>query len=201
MAEADIFAHEPLSKDAFPARDLSYEEQLTLIESMMTCYDTPLTQAAGYTRDLLRTLIRLRSGDLIEEVQAPREPHTVDSTDVNDYLREMTGQDFTAKDFRTWAGTVLTCAELQALDAFQSETQAKKNVVQVIKAVSALLGNTPAVCRKCYVHPAVLESYMRGETLKSRKQRTRRRPSECLNTLRDEETAMLRLLRKRLTTG
>lgn len=139
--------------------------------------------------------------ELFQYLDADGEPHTVDSSDVNDYLREMTSQDFTAKDFRTWAGTVLTCTELQALEAFQSETQAKKNVVQAIKVVSALLGNTPSVCRKCYVHPAILESYMSGEIPRSRKQRTRRRAAECLNALRDEEATMLRLLRKRLTTS
>jgi DNA topoisomerase I len=139
--------------------------------------------------------------ELFQYLDADGERHTVDSTDVNDYLREMTGQDFTAKDFRTWAGTVLTCAELQALEDFESETQAKKNVVQAIKAVSALLGNTPSVCRKCYVHPAVLECYMTGELIKSIKRRTKRETSECLTALRDEETAMLRLLRKRLAAS
>jgi DNA topoisomerase I len=137
--------------------------------------------------------------ELFQYLDADGERHTVDSTDVNDYLREMTGQEFTAKDFRTWAGTVLTCVELQALESFESETQAKKNVVQAIKAVSALLGNTPSVCRKCYVHPVILECYMAGELVKSKKRRTKREPSEYLNALRDEETAVLRLLHKRLT--
>ena len=137
--------------------------------------------------------------ELFQYLDADGERHTIDSTDVNDYLREMTGQDFTAKDFRTWAGTVLICAELQALENFESETQAKKNVIQAIKAVSALLGNTPSVCRKCYVHPAVLECYMAGELVKSKKRRTKRETSEHLNALRDEETAMLRFLHKRLT--
>lgn len=136
--------------------------------------------------------------ELFQYLDPDGERHSVDSTDVNDYLREMTGQDFTAKDFRTWAGTVLTWAELQALEAFESETQAKKNVSQAIKSVSALLGNTPSVCRKCYVHPAILECYMTGELPKSMSRLTRRDASECLNAPRDEEAALLRFLHKRL---
>ena len=77
----------------------------------------------------------------------------MNSSDVNDYLHEITGEHFTAKDFRTWAGTVLASLALQEFEAFDSETQAKKNVTAAIKAVAQRLGNTPAICRKCYVHP------------------------------------------------
>ena len=139
--------------------------------------------------------------ELFQYLDADGDRHTIDSTDVNDYLREMTGQDFTAKDFRTWAGTVLTCTALRELEAFESETEAKKNVVEVIKAVAVRLGNTPSVCRKCYVHPAVLECYMNGEMVNGTKRRTPRDTSECSNTLRKEEAAMLRLLRKRLAAS
>jgi DNA topoisomerase I len=139
--------------------------------------------------------------ELFQYLDADGERHTVDSSDVNDYLREMTGQDFTAKDFRTWAGTVLTCAELQALEAFESETQAKKNMVQAIKVVSSLLGNTPSVCRKCYVHPAVLDCYMTGELLKSMIRRTQGEAAESLNALSNDEVAMLRFLSKRLSAS
>ena len=92
----------------------------------------------------------------------------VDSSEVNAYLREVSREDFTAKDFRTWAGTVLAARELAAMAAFKSATAAKRNVVKAIAAVAARLGNTKAVCRKCYVHPAVLESYMDGQTIKTR---------------------------------
>lgn len=88
--------------------------------------------------------------------------HTIDSADVNDYLREISGQDFTAKDFRTWAGTVLACSALREFEAFSSEAQARKNIVQAINTVAERLGNSRAVCRKCYVHPAVLDSYFEG---------------------------------------
>src|SRR3989440_3301153 len=84
----------------------------------------------------------------------------ITSQDVNDYLREITGEDFTAKDFRTWAGTVLTAMALKAQEQFDNQKQAKSNINTAIKAVAKILGNTPAICRKCYVHPAVLESYL-----------------------------------------
>jgi DNA topoisomerase-1 len=88
--------------------------------------------------------------------------HTIDSADVNDYLREIGGDEFTAKDFRTWAGTVLACAALRNFEPFGSETQAKKNIIEAINSVASRLGNTRAVCRKCYVHPEVLDCYLAG---------------------------------------
>ncbi|MBE9048204.1 DNA topoisomerase IB, partial [Pleurocapsales cyanobacterium LEGE 10410] len=89
----------------------------------------------------------------------------VDSGDVNEYLQQITGRDFTAKDFRTWAGTLLAAIELEELGEFESETQAKKNITQAIKNVACQLGNRPATCRKYYVHPAILESYQNGSLL------------------------------------
>jgi len=82
------------------------------------------------------------------------------SGDVNAYLKEITGEEFTAKDFRTWSGTVLATIALQEFEAFKSQTEAKHNVVCAIKTVAEQLGNTPSVCRKCYVHPAILENYL-----------------------------------------
>jgi len=90
---------------------------------------------------------------------------TVESDDVNLYLGEATGQPFTAKDFRTWAGTVLAARELAAIGTFGSETEGRRNLVSAIKAVAEQLGNTQAVCRKCYVHPAVVEAYLDGSLL------------------------------------
>lgn len=86
----------------------------------------------------------------------------LDSADVNAYLKAVTGEDFTAKDFRTWAGTVLALSALVRCEPPSSEARAKQNVVQAIDAVSGLLGNTRSVCRKSYVHPAVVESYAAG---------------------------------------
>jgi DNA topoisomerase I len=81
---------------------------------------------------------------------------TLGSGDVNDYLREISGEDFTAKDFRTWAGTVLMCAAFRRMDA--AETPTSKRVLQAVDAVAGMLGNTRAVCRKSYIHPAVIDA-------------------------------------------
>ena len=92
---------------------------------------------------------------------------TIGSADVNDYLREITGEDFTAKDFRTWAGTVLAAMALQEFEAFDSQTQAKKNVVRAIERSPSGWATRPTVCRKCYVHPAIIDSYLDGSMLET----------------------------------
>ena len=86
----------------------------------------------------------------------------ITSTDVNAYLREISGRDISAKDFRTWGASVLAAAELSALGDFETQALAKANVKQAIERVSGVLGNTPTICRKCYVHPALIESYLGG---------------------------------------
>ncbi len=122
----------------------------------------------------------------------------IESADVNAYLREITGQDFTAKDFRTWAGTVLATLMLQKAEAFDSDTQAKKNVVRAIEEVAERLGNTPSICRKCYIHPAVLDSYLEGSMLESLQQLTEQELEDPGGQLEPEEAAVLRLLQQRL---
>src|SRR6185295_12605634 len=128
--------------------------------------------------------------------------HSIDSDDVNAYLREIAGDDFSAKDFRTWAGTVLCAVALREVEACGSETEAKRNVAQVVKTVSQQLGNTPAVCRSCYIHPTVIEAYFEshesapladalGNHLKAAAE------SDGPDLSRDE-TAVLRMLRRRL---
>jgi DNA topoisomerase-1 len=135
--------------------------------------------------------------ELFQYVDTEGEHHTIDSADVNDYLREISNQDFTAKDFRTWAGTLLTCMTLREFEVYESDTQAKKNIVQAIKTVAARLGNTPSVCRKCYVHPAVLDCYLSGSIKAVRK---RVEQAENLSgALQQEETALMRLLRQSAT--
>jgi len=84
---------------------------------------------------------------------------------VNEYLREITGEDFTAKDFRTWAGTVLAAIALSTAGEFETKKQAKANIKHAISAVAEVLGNTPAVCRQCYIHPIVLETYLKGNSV------------------------------------
>jgi DNA topoisomerase I len=100
--------------------------------------------------------------ELFQYVDADGQRHHIDSADVNAYLRQMHGQDFTAKDVRTWAATVLAARYLWELGTSQSETQTKRNVAQAIKSVARHLGNTPAICRKCYVHTDVIDGYSDG---------------------------------------
>ncbi len=123
---------------------------------------------------------------------------SVTSGDVNAYLREITNEDFTAKDFRTWAGTVLAALALQELESFDSEAGAKRNVRGAIEKVAALLGNTPTICRTCYVHPEILDSYMSGELLLDIKDEAETRLRKGLKGLKPEEVAVLTLLRARL---
>ncbi|MBB6143156.1 DNA topoisomerase-1 [Silvibacterium bohemicum] len=148
---------------------------------------------------IIRRCQDLPGYELFQYVDSDGEQHSIDSADVNEYLREISGQDFTAKDFRTWAGTVLACMTLRAFDAFESDTQAKKNVVCAIKEVAAKLGNTPSVCRKCYVHPAVLECYLSGSMAEILKKKLSAKPENFTLSLANEELAVLRLLRNTAT--
>jgi DNA topoisomerase I len=125
------------------------------------------------------------------------EPRDVDSADVNDYIREAAGGEFTAKDFRTWAGTIAAATALQEVEPFGSEAEAKRNVIHAVERVAERLGNTPAVCRKCYVHPAILEAYMEGETLLALRRRIRKTASSA-EGLRTAEAALLTFLRGRV---
>lgn len=97
--------------------------------------------------------------ELFQYLEADGKGHVVNAADVNGFLQEISGADFTAKDFRTWAGSVFAMSELRKL-GFSTETEAKKNIVATVKTVAERLGNTPAVCRKAYIHPALLEAYM-----------------------------------------
>ncbi|MDQ6625186.1 MAG: DNA topoisomerase IB [Verrucomicrobiota bacterium] len=129
------------------------------------------------------------------------EAQDIKSQDVNDYLREITGEEFTAKDFRTWAGTVLAAVALDAVEAFDNKTQAKKNVKAAITAVAKILGNTPTVCRKCYVHPVVLETYLSGETIEGLKRKADAALEQNLPDLRSVETAVMKFLQQRLAAA
>jgi DNA topoisomerase-1 len=97
--------------------------------------------------------------ELFQYVDENGKRQAIDSADVNAYLRELSGEDFTAKDFRTWAGTVMAATALAGV-AFKSATEAKRNIVKAVEHVAKRLGNTKAVCRKSYIHPAVLDAYM-----------------------------------------
>ncbi|AXA90740.1 DNA topoisomerase IB [Massilia sp. YMA4] len=152
-------------------------------------------------RRLARIIGRMRDlpgQELFQYVDDDGERHSIDSSDVNDYLRTITGEDYTAKDFRTWSGTVLAALALQEFEKFDSETQAKKNVVRAIESVAKKLGNTPSVCRKCYVHPAVLDAYMDGAELAALRTRAEEELTRDLHDLQPEEAAVLALLQQRL---
>jgi DNA topoisomerase-1 len=112
-------------------------------------------------------------------------------------LHEIVGGDYTAKDFRTWSGTVLAAMALSELRKYDTKAQAKKNLKQAIESVAEKLGNTPTICRKCYVHPAVIDSYLDGSTLNVVRQRASQLRADR-TSLRPEESSVLALLERRL---
>jgi DNA topoisomerase-1 len=121
----------------------------------------------------------------------------IGSGDVNDYLREITGLEFTAKDFRTWTGTVLAAQALNMLREFSSAAQANRNVLRAIEAVAGILGNTRAVCRKCYVHPGVIDAYLDGSLVPALSAKPRRAVVSSPRALSETEAAVLALLQAR----
>jgi len=151
-----------------------------------------------YVVRIIRKMRELPGQELFQYQDDEGELHTIDSGDVNAYLREVTGEDFSAKDFRTWAGTVLATLALQAFERFDSEAQAKKNVVRAIENVAKRLGNTPSICRKCYIHPAVVESYLEGAFAELLGERVQKQLVQDLHALTPEEAAVLALLQQRL---
>jgi DNA topoisomerase I len=116
---------------------------------------------------IVRQCHDLPGQELFQYVDDDGQRRTIDSGDVNAYLRQITGQDFSTKDFRTWAGSVRALEALQACGACESLTQGRTHVAQVIKTVASRLGNTPAICRKYYVNPVIIEAYLEGSLLQS----------------------------------
>jgi DNA topoisomerase-1 len=139
---------------------------------------------------LVKSCQELPGQDLFQYVDEAGERHAVGSADVNDYLREISGEELTAKDFRTWAGTVLTAYALKGLGSFTSETAAQRSIRWAIADVAGKLGNTLTICRKCYVHPAVLEAYVDRSLPGFFKRRARRAG------LSPAEAAVLALLKR-----
>lgn len=111
---------------------------------------------------LMRRCMELPGQQLFQYVDDAGQHRGVSSHDVNQYLREMTGRDFTAKDYRTWAGSALALERLRKLEA-TPDSAARRNLVETVKEVASELGNTPAVCRKCYIHPAILQAFCDGQ--------------------------------------
>jgi DNA topoisomerase I len=136
--------------------------------------------------------------ELFQYVDEEGRRHTIASNDVNEYLRNVTRDDFTAKDFRTWAGTLLAAMALGELTQDGSQAQAKRNVVSAIETVAKKLGNTRAVCRKSYIHPAVVDAYLDGSMADLLKQQVRCQTTETRGKLRREEAAVIAILEQRL---
>ena len=146
---------------------------------------------------LVRQCQELPGQELFQYVDADGKRQSIDSGDVNDYLREVSGEGFTAKDFRTWAGTVAASLALREFREVDDDAGRKKAIVAAIEEVAAQLGNTPAVCRACYVHPDVLESYLDGTLVDALAERARG-VGRGAHALRPEEAAVLGLLQARL---
>jgi DNA topoisomerase I len=159
------------------------------------------THAIGLRNRKLAAIVKrcrdLPGYELFQYVDEHGERQIIDSGDVNEYLREISGQDFTAKDFRTWAGTVLAVRALQLLEPPETDSQAKKNLVEAVGAVAGVLGNTHSVCRRCYIHPAILDAYLDRSIVESLGVRADA-AIDPADDLRPDERAVLRFLRERL---
>jgi DNA topoisomerase-1 len=136
--------------------------------------------------------------ELLQYIDEDGKPQSVSSSDTNAYLREITGEDITAKDFRTWAGTVLAALALKELQSFDSAAQAKRHMRAAIERVAARLGNTPTICRKCYIHPEIITSYLDGRLAKEIKLEVESELRDDLAGLQPEEVAVLAMLRPAL---
>jgi DNA topoisomerase-1 len=141
---------------------------------------------------VVRQCQELPGQELFQYLDDEKIRHTLRSNDVNEYLREVTGQDFTAKDFRTWGGTVATTRALFAAGPAATKTERKRKVTQAVKAAAKALGNTVTVCRKYYIHPAVLTAYTDGELFTVMEEAQ----SAPAGGLHADETAVRELLRR-----
>ncbi len=147
---------------------------------------------------VIRQCRDLPGQELFQYVDQEGVRHDVTSSEVNDYLREISGRDFTAKDFRTWTGTVLAALALAEFEQIDSQAQAKKNIVRAIEHVAERLGNTPTICKKCYVHPVIWETYLDGTLTQTLRQKAEREIRQSVGKLRPEEAAVLTLLQQQL---
>jgi DNA topoisomerase-1 len=147
---------------------------------------------------IVRRCQELPGQELFQYLDEDGTPRTVASDDVNDYLREISGEQITAKDFRTWAATKLAALALQELEAFDTQVAAKQNVVRTVEAVSRMLGNTPTICRKCYIHPAILDGYLDGSLRAALKRRADAKLTNANSGLKAEEVAVMAFLSRTL---
>ncbi|MGI9108085.1 MAG: DNA topoisomerase IB [Pyrinomonadaceae bacterium] len=144
---------------------------------------------------LMRDIQKIGGAKLFHYLDAQGKPRPITPRDVNDYIKAATSAEFSAKDFRTWGGTILCALELAELGKPEDEKQAKRNIVRAVKHVAEHLGNTPTVCRSSYIHPAILERYCQGITLAEFRPRKGRRIQRQTAEHDPEEIALLKLLR------
>lgn len=150
---------------------------------------------------IVRSAQELPGQDLFQYRDEHGEPQKVNSSDVNDYLHEVAGAEFSAKDFRTWAGTVLAAIALHEFERFDTKAQAKKNLLTAIENVARKLGNTPTICRKCYIHPVVMESYLDGAAIAGLRKKAEKELRRNLSGLTPQEAAVLAFLEMSLKRG
>jgi DNA topoisomerase-1 len=148
--------------------------------------------------NIIRALQELPGQELFQYVDADGARQCIDSGDVNDYLRDIAGEEFTAKDFRTWAGTVLAAWALCEFEKIDTTAAARRNITAAIKRVASQLGNTPAVCRSSYIHPEILSCYMDGSLIDHLRRQIKAKLRKDMAGLTAEEAAVLVLLLKRL---
>jgi DNA topoisomerase I len=144
---------------------------------------------------VIKACQELPGQELLQYIDEQGECRDVSSADVNAYLREISGAEFTAKDFRTWGGTVLAALALKEIETFDSAAKAKKNIRLAIEKVASRLGNTPTICRKCYVHPALIDSYLEGSLALQIKEQAESHLRDEVTGLMPEEAAVLASLR------
>jgi DNA topoisomerase-1 len=159
------------------------------IDNRKVVADTPLVE-------VIREVTALPGQRLFKYVDEEGKVRNVTATDVNRYLKEVLGERYTSKDIRTWGGTVRAATILADLGPAKSENEAKKNVVLACKLVSTELGNTPAVCRSAYIHPAVFDRYLQGKTIAPMMRETPRPDDANPGRYYPEEAALMRFLEK-----
>jgi DNA topoisomerase-1 len=147
--------------------------------------------------NIVKACRELPGHELFQYVDRHGHRQSIGSADVNTYLREIAGQDFTAKDFRTWAGTVLAAKALAGVERAKSKTHAKREIVRAIDSVARCLGNTKAVCRKSYIHPAILEAYVGGVTIQTFEPRARTRREAGFDEIEAAVVALISSQRRR----
>lgn len=145
---------------------------------------------------IIKRCQELPGHELFQYIDADGARSTIGSADVNEYLRSIAGDDFSSKDFRTWAGTVLAARTLLEMKSARGGAYLKRNLTHAIEVVARQLGNTKAVCRKCYIHPAVLDAYGDGSLFKIARPRSKKSTATESHELTAEEAAMLALLER-----